>query len=435
MNAYADAVVLLYHRRPQRWYPDATTVVEHVRAFNRYSRFDVHALNVDCGFPSGLEGIEPGAIVLHYSLFGSMPYYLTKRFLSWLDRSRAYKICFFQDEYFYCRQRFQFLDEHEVDCVFTLVGPERWSEVYGRYAHVSRLEYNLPGYVSDELLAASARHARPVATRVIDVGYRARPLPAHWGRGAREKTEIGERFAELAADTGLTLDIDTSEAGRLYGAAWYEFVASCRFMLGVESGVSVFDLEDEVREQYQQLCAQGITPTLAELERGALGRWDGRVPHRTISPRHFEAAALSTGQILFEGHYAGVLEPGVHYIAVRKDFSNFDEVVESIRDPAVRERLVDTAYRDLIGSGAWSYSRLLRQFDDVLADAGLIPYPAPALAARLARGSASRATRRALRWYPQWLLWVRWAEIWERLTPLTGLIRRLMRRPRPIPFT
>jgi hypothetical protein len=427
------AVLLLYDRPPQRLFPDASTIMEHVRAFKRLSRFPVYELNVDEGFPRELTAIDPGAIVLHYSLFGSANYRLSTAFLTWLDRCTGYKVCFFQDEYYYCVTRFSFLSEHEIDCVFTQVEPEYFGEVYGKYTRVPKLVHNLPGHVSDELVCASAHHARLGRVRPIDVGYRGRSLPAYWGRGSQEKAEIGRRFAQLAAGTGLSLDIESSEEARLYGERWYEFIASCRYVLGVEAGVSVFDLEDEVRQEYGKLSAIGRTPTIEELERGALGRWDGRVPLRSISPRHFEAAALQTCQILFEGRYSEVMQPMVHYIPLRKDFSNFDEVLEQIRDSGLRAEIVKNAYQDLIASGDWSYARLIRQVDGVLTEAGLKPRPAPMVAVALAHGARSRELRRQLRWLRRWLLWVRLAPVVRRVAPLTGWIRQRISRLRPAP--
>ena len=115
----------------------------------------------------------------------------------------------------------------------------------------------LTGYVSDDLLDAAGRFAKPDAQRAVDVGYRGRPLPAYLGRGAQEKTLIGERFAELAAGSGLRLDIAGAEADRLYGDDWYRFLADCRCLLGVESGASAFDLEGEVFAEYDRLRADG----------------------------------------------------------------------------------------------------------------------------------------------------------------------------------
>ena len=68
---------------------------------------------------------------------------------------------------------------------------------------------------------------------------------------------------------------------------------------------------------------------------GAVGAklvWeDGRLQLFAISPRHLEACATRTCQVLVEGEYSGVLRPGEHYIPVRKDLSNLDDVLEHDR--------------------------------------------------------------------------------------------------------
>ena len=112
-------------------------------------------------------------------------------------------------------------------------------------------------------------------------------------------------------------------------------------MLGVESGASAVDLEDEVIAEYRELVARGDQADRGRARRRS--RAGTLIDDRTISPRHFEAAALRVCQILFEGHYAGVMEPRRHYIPLRKDFSNLDEVIARIRDPSVRREIAENA--------------------------------------------------------------------------------------------
>lgn len=144
-------------------------------------------------------------------------------------------------------------------------------------------------------------------------------------------------------------------------------------MLGTESGVSAFDIDDRVRAEYEELKRDGHEPTLEELEEGTLGRLDGVIEYRTIGPRHFEAAALRVCQVLYEGHYSGAMEPMVHYIPLRKDFSNLEQVLQRLSDPALRRELTENAYRDLIASGRYSYAGFVAEVDRVLRDAGLQP--------------------------------------------------------------
>ncbi len=402
----ADGILVLYHYSP----PYASAVIEHVQAFERHSRFPVWLVNVEHGFPPELHRMTPTVIVLHYSLFGSAHYFLDEEFRGFLDRTtQSHRIAFFQDEYYFCGQRFAFIDRYRIDCVYTLVDWEHHDAVYGRHTYGPRLVYTIPGYVSDDLVRLADERSIPDHQRRIDVGYRARSLPFYMGRGAQEKREIGVRFKAMARHLDLRLDIETDEESRLYGDSWIDFLADCRAVLGVEAGVSIFDLDDTVRQESERLVAEAPGISFGEMSERLLRRWEGNVPYRTVSPRHFEAAAFRVTQILFEGHYSGVLEPMVHFLPLRKDFSNFDEIVRLYRDPTIRRTLTDRAYSDLIASGRYSYRRFVSEFDDELEACGLRPAAdateAEHIRRLLARGARARKLRARVR-----ARYRRWAE-------------------------
>ena len=395
MSRHASGGVLLLYHRPPSFLFDARTINDHIDAFSRFSDFSVWSLNTDLGFPKRLAELCFDAIVIHYTVFasGPHPYLLDEGLLDYIDRSNAHKLAFFQDEHQYCRRRFAFCDERGLDCVYTCFEPEDFDQTYGRYTRVPKLVSHAPAYVSPDMVEAADRLRVPDAERGTDIGYRARPMPPYVGRGGLEKVEIGSRFAEAAEGSGLALDIATGEEDRLYGEDWYRFVAGCRGILGTESGVSCSDLEDEVREEYERLVADGHEPTIEELERGALRRWDWKVPLRTTSSRHFEAAALGVCQVMYEGRYSGALRPMEHYIPLKKDFSNFDEALERFRDPDVRAELTRNARRDLIDSGEHGYERFIAGFDANLRQAGLSPpaeRPSGELVPHRMRGSSPR---------------------------------------------
>jgi hypothetical protein len=361
-------VMLLYHRPTTRGGQDVATIAEQVAAFPRHSRFAVCSVNTDFGFPSELAPIDVGAVVMHHSLLGAPPYKLDDGWLDWLHRSQAYKICFFSDEHAYCRPRRAFIDELPVDCVYSHVEPQYTEQVYGRCARPPHVVHHIAGYVTEEVREAARRFSRPDAKRRVDVGYRGRDLPAWMGRGAREKVDIAVEFERRVLHTGLVLDIDAREEGRLYGAKWHRFLGDCRSMLGVESGTSYMDLEDEVWSEH--LATGGDHAALPE----ALARWEGNIPYRTLATRHFEAAAFGACQILFEGRYSDVMQPMVHYLPLRKDFGNLAEVLAWHRDEDVRSAIVHNARRDLIDSRAYDVSRLVARVDRTLEDeAGLRP--------------------------------------------------------------
>jgi hypothetical protein len=366
---FVNGILLLYHH-PLR--QSASTIMEHVNSFERYSQFKVWKVNVELGFPQRLRELQFRALVLHYSLFGIWPYMLNEEFLKYIEQSQAFKIAFFQDEYRFCYARFAFINRYKIDCIYTLLEPAYFDKVYHKYTTVQKLVYTLPGYVSDDLIVVAQRMTKPENGREIDVGYRARRLPFYMGKGAQEKHEIAISFLRRANGLDLRIDIENDEERRIYGKGWYKFLANCRGVLGVEAGVSVFDLEDKIQVECQRLIAQNPAIPFDEVS-SMLQPWEGNIPYRMASPRHFEAAAFRVCQILFEGDYSGVMQPMVHYIPLKKDFSNFEDVVYIFKDQKLRLGLTENAYRDLIASRKYSYRKFVKDFDQQLFKLGLQP--------------------------------------------------------------
>ena len=423
-------ILVLYHRPVGRRFADAATVREHIHSFKRYSRFSVTEVNTEYGFIPGLEEAQPGAVLMHYSIFGSGQYRLDDRYLAWLrERPDMLKLAFFQDEFYFCQKRFAFVNDNAIDLVFTHVSPQDIPAVWGRYTPRARAVFNLPGYVDERMVAATRRHARPDEERDIDVGYRGRALPPHMGAGSQEKRVIGEQFKELGAGSGLTLDIDTTEESRIYGDEWYRFLGRCRATLGVESGVSFMDLEDECHEEYLRRRTRGHEPTLEELQAGALGRWDGNIAYRTLGPRHFEAAAFRICQVLYEGAYSGALVPNVHYVPLRKDFSNFDEVLAAIRDPKRRGEMTARAYADLIASGRYRYQGFVAQVDRELLAEGVEPQAVPAAASALRRASRKGLARIKARRGAERPVALAGYGVWKVVAPVSRRVRRVLGLP------
>jgi hypothetical protein len=394
-----NGILLIYHHPVTR---NASTIMEHVNAFKRHSQFKVWNVNTSLGFPRALNNLQFTVIVLHYSLFG-LPINLDKKFLNYLQRNqRSYKIAFLQDEHRYWPERSGFINYYRIDCVYTLVEPAYFEETYLKHTRVLKLLYNLPGYVSSEMVATAKQYAKIDDKRTVDVGYRGRRLPYYMGRGSQEKHLVGVEFKKRALALGLRVDIATDEESRIYGKAWPRFLGDCKAVLGVEAGVSVFDIDNVVRPEYEKICkghpdASYPDCSFEEFHDAVLAPHEERIFYRTISPRHFEAAAFRNCQILFEGKYSGIMKPMVHYIPLKKDFSNFDDVVRRFRDRNFRRELVESAYRDLIKSGVYSYERFIGTFDAELMASGLSPAIAEddfdRVTASLNRGSLQRYLR------------------------------------------
>jgi len=392
-----DGILLLYHFVA----PYAETVMDHAGALEQFSRFPVWSLNTSERFPAALNRLRFRVVVLHYSLFGTAPFRLSRAFREYLRENRAsLQVAFFQDEYDHVSERFAFIDEFGVDWIYTLLAPREAELVYGRRAHPARLFSTIPGFVSDGLREKARRLAPAESDRPVDIGYRGRSLPFYMGRGAQEKADIGRQFAARAQGLGLALDIASDEGSRLYGEAWYRFLGSCKAVLGVEAGVSIFDLDGQAKIAVETLRSREPDLSFEDVSRRVLSGLEDNIPYRTISPRHFEAAAFDTCQILFKGSYSGIMQAGTHYIPLRKDFANFDDVMRAFLDRGERAQIVANARRDLIESERYSYREFVRGFDDELERAGLMADGAsrPTEVDRaLARGASIRRAEARLR--------------------------------------
>ena len=290
-----NGILFVYHHPPR---VNAQTIMEHVNSFGKYSQFKVWSINTDSGFPRKLGNLQFRVMVLHYSLFGFTPAQLPEEFMQYLGQcENSYKIAFFQDEHHYCQRRFNFLNDYNINCVYTLVEPAYFKDTYRKYTKVPELIYNIPGYVDDGMVEQAQKYTKPDCDRSIDVGYRGRQLLYYMGEGAQEKYVIGTQFKERASRLGLKMDIKTTEETRLYGDAWYNLLGNCRACLGVEAGVSIFDIEDTVRLEHDHLIADNPQMTFEQMSEQLLGPWEWNIPYRTISPRHFESAAFRNCQI------------------------------------------------------------------------------------------------------------------------------------------
>ncbi|MFZ2102302.1 MAG: hypothetical protein WAU86_17230, partial [Oricola sp.] len=226
-----------------------------------------------------------------------------------------------------------------------------------------RFEQTLTGFVPEELtrLPVPAYQDRP-----IDVSYRARKLPGWCGAFGQEKWIIGARFSADAESYGLKCDISTAEQDRIYGQKWVEFVANSKAMLGTESGASFIDFSGNIAPAVDQFEATNPNASFEEVRDRFLEERDGEIVIHVISPRCFEAAALRTLMIMYEGEYSGALSANRHYVPLKRDHSNMEEVVAVLRDSKRAGRIIDQAYEEVACSGEWTFAAFIRHFDRVV---------------------------------------------------------------------
>jgi hypothetical protein len=284
------------------------------------------------------------------------------------------KAMFIQDEYRDVDRTIAAMQTMGIHVLFTCVRTEEIEKVYPVFKLPGVIRHNvLTGYVDESLLGL--RVPDPVK-RPIDIGYRARKVPAWLGELGQEKWNIGQRVAEDAPRFGLTIDFAHREEERLYGKHWIDFMTRCKATLGVESGSSVFDFSGEVQRAVESDVDRDPRLTFDQLKNRHFGHLEGKIRLNQISPRCFEAAALRTLMVLYEGEYSGRLQPWRHYVPLRKDHSNFEDVVSVLRNPERIIEITNHAYEEVACAEHNSHRAIVREFDQVIGEASVLCKPA-----------------------------------------------------------
>ena len=285
----------------------------------------------------------------------------TLKLFEHLKDSKALKIIHPQDEWIFTDILNEFINEFKIDHVFSVAPPSEWPIIYSKVDRTKvKFHLALTGYLDDNSISKLLQfHKR--TKRDIDVGYRATKAAEWYGSHGFLKTQIGDLFKKEAPKAGFKVDISNEEKDRILGDGWYEFLARCKYVIGVEGGSTVLDPKGEIYFKGKAYKEAHPNATFTEVEQNCFPGQDGNLQLIAISPRHIECCALKTCQVLIEGYYNGILEPEKHYIPLKGDFSNLDEVFKKMRDNDLRERIVEQAYKDIVVSNKYTYSNYVKE--------------------------------------------------------------------------
>ncbi len=316
-------------------------------------------------------------IAIHFSVRLSIQDHMSPEWQKAIADFPGLKLAFIQDEYDSPDLASQYLDDLGIHGVFTCVPLDDVRRVY-RSDRLRGMEFrrNLTGYVAD-----SFRHLpifEPVENRRLRFCYRGRTLPYWYGDLGDEKRRIGVDVKAACEDRGIPCDIEVDDDRRIYGIQWLKFLASARAMLGTESGCNVFDWDGSLQRTITARLEASPSYSYADAKQELLPD-ESWISMNQISPKIFEAIAVRTALVLFEGEYSGVLTPERHFKPLRKDLGNLDEVLAFLEDGEALSEMTTRAYREVLLEEKWSYRSLGAEFDE-LVDllSGSVPPQVPA---------------------------------------------------------
>lgn len=331
------------------------TTLDYLLALKRYTDFDVSYVHVthDAVMDFDINNFD---VVFHnYCARLCFDGFVSQSYCEAMRHFRGLKILAVQDEYDRTNVLKAAIKDLGFHVVLTCVSQDSLEYVYPRkeFPDVEFLTV-LTGFVPDDL-AAMSRPLIPLAERPVVMGYRGRDVPAFYGRLGYEKYEIGRRMREICMARGIPHDIAMDEASRVYGTAWFDFIGSCRSMLGSESGSNVFDFDGSIRNLYNEMAPSHGGKVDYDEFLPFVAQRESEISMGQISARIFECAAFRTPMVLFRGRYSDLIEADVHYLPLDKDFFNVDEVMASLEDIQALQAMTERTYHDLVGSGRFGY--------------------------------------------------------------------------------
>lgn len=339
----------------------AGTVLAHIESLKANSKHNVFVLLAIGDFPKRLDLARFDAIIIHYSILACDNSHIGPTMRSQLRSFKGLKCAFVQDDYRHINRTVDAMRDIGVHVLFGLASADIIDQVYSpNNLPGVRRETVLAGYVPEGLAEVEVP---AYGDRLVDIGYRARKVPPWLGSHSQEKWQIAEKIMAGAPQYGLLCDISTSENDRIYNDKWIKFITGCKAFIGTESGSSVCDFTGEIQKNVEAHLAVEPNTPFERLRELYFKNEDGKIVMNVISPRCFEAAALRTLMVLYEGDYSGRLQAWRHYVVLKRDHSNMDEVAAIILDEKRATEIIERAYREVALNPENSFKAMVQQVD------------------------------------------------------------------------
>lgn len=361
-------VLVLHHLGdPRHWRP---AMVDHELCLPTFAPEHDYLVH-DCALPlpEFVKDIPFDGVVLTQTFLGRRRhrrvFERVRREYAFVRDLDAFKIALPQDDYEHSAVLDTWLDEWRVDRIYT-VCPEHWDVLYPRNASTGRLRLGYTGYVSDVRIQRW-QQPKAWASRPIDVTYRSSLMPFHLGRIGVIKSTIGERFRSVAEGQGFTMDLSVDSRDVIVGTRWHNFLEDSKFVLGANSGSSMFDPTGSISEAVIDYQVRHPGASFEEVERACFPGVDGRFEFTALSPRNVECALIGSVQVLTPGRYSDVLEAGRHYLRMEPDLSNASELFAQMRDQEMVTRVAKDCKDAVLSRQDLRYDHHVRELTDAIA--------------------------------------------------------------------
>ena len=318
-----------------------------VKAFRKSSFFNCDYLNLSNFFPiykkkPRLEEIKNllfkryDHIILLHSAFSNaclIPYYVQKI----LRHKKANKIFFIGNEYKHMPEKINFTKFCRIKVFVTHTYCDDAINIYKKNLPDCKILSIPAGGLDTEIFYPGKEFEK----RKIDLGSRAYDEPYYFGH--QERSNLMYRVKDIANELGLSQDLSMEQKDRFVGNDWANFLRNIKSMPATNSGNDYFEIDDSTRNKVNKFCIENPDTKFEEIFE-LFFKNKRKVPNRQITGKHIEAAGTKTLLILLEGNYGGYFLPNVHFLEIKKDFSNLRDVIKKLDDKELCKKIINNAY-------------------------------------------------------------------------------------------
>jgi hypothetical protein len=334
---------------------------DHLNAFKNISGFKTTFLNLSF-FRSAkvIDFIKPTLMVFHNSALGRTSREgFSRRIRPWIKKAKfdCPVYAFPQDEFWNTDLLDAAMVELGVSRIFSVAPNSVWQDIYPQSLEKKIIiQQVLTGYIKENACKEKIQYSK-WCSREFDMVYRAFDGVPWLGRHGKIKQDIASKFINFCEQHKLKADISVRSEDTILGNDWMHFLKSSKFTIGVEGGSSIHDRDGSIQNKVlNKPNWKGMS--FEELEKECFPNRDGEFNLKALSPRHLEACVTGTIQILVEGAYNDVLVPDIHYIPLKADFSNTEEIYDKMNNEHYLRKMHNAIDHDIIQNREYGYSKI-----------------------------------------------------------------------------
>jgi spore maturation protein CgeB len=260
----------------------------------------------------------------------------------YLDR-KGKLVVFIGNEYDLLADKIRFLHQTKAEYVCSQLPIQSAKWLYSECPETQVL--GMPHALNPELYKPTENN-----NRKIDLGFRGMAYPIFIGDVERQ--DMLDYFSSHDSDLGLRVDIRYEKLDR---REWAAYLQTCKGIIGAEAGsyfLNKAGMSISLAKKYLRTHPQ---VTLKEIQALFFEKSGPYITGKAISSRHFEAIGTKTCQVLLEGNYNEILKPDIHYISMKKDFSNIRDVVDRFQDDDYRNAMVERTYEYIVNAHTYRH--------------------------------------------------------------------------------